>query len=49
MDPHAIVKHLMSTFGAFNLGENPGNAWELGSPGSGGRPPPSFATLSISC
>ena len=40
MDPHAIVKDLMSTFGAFNLGENPGNAWELASPGAVGGSAP---------
>ena len=33
VDPHAIVKHLMSTFTEFNLGANPKNAWVLGNPG----------------
>jgi hypothetical protein len=36
MDPHPIVKHLMSNFKAFNLGVNPKNAWELGEPGAVG-------------
>ena len=36
VDPHAIVKHLMSTFTEFNLGVNPKNAWLLGEPGAVG-------------
>jgi hypothetical protein len=36
MEPHAVVKHLMSTFDEFNLGANPRNAWVLGTPGEVG-------------
>jgi len=36
IDPHAIVKHLMSTFTEFALGINPANAWLLGEPGAMG-------------
>jgi hypothetical protein len=36
IDPHVIVKHLMSTFPVFNLGANPRNAWLLGEPGAAG-------------
>ena len=36
MDPHAIVKHLMSTFKEFRLGVNPRNAWLLGESGAKG-------------
>jgi hypothetical protein len=36
MDPHAIVKHLMSSFKDFELGVNPRNAWELSESGAKG-------------
>ncbi len=34
IDPHAIVKHLMESFGRFELTNNPKNAWLLGDPNS---------------